>query len=139
MKIRLPSALLVAAALLCGCSTTKFTEYHGTEVFQGKGGEPRDVDGMEFWDDGEPARKFKILGVITHSRGERLPLGRLSRIFSSPSSEDDREAKIAKAARKQDGDAVIILSGDEGSSDEGDDGGGSRHGHRRYVVVKYLE
>ena len=96
MKIQNLAALLVATLLICGCSTTKFTEYHGSEVFQGKGGGAvSNVDGIDIWEDGDADRKYKILGLIEQSRGERLPFGRFFRIFSSPG---DRDSTIANAA-----------------------------------------
>jgi hypothetical protein len=130
------SALLVAALLLGGCSSTKFTEYHGSEVFQGKGGGAvSNVHGIDFWEDGDADRKYKILGLIEHSRGQRVPLGRLFRSFSSSG---DHESAIAKAARKKGGDAVIVLNGDDAQS-SGDDFGEEHHRrHKKYLVVKYV-
>ena len=75
MKIRMLTALFAAALLLCGCSSLKFTAYQVSGVFQGKGGIEREVDGVDFWEDGEPGRKYKILGLIEESHGQRLPLG----------------------------------------------------------------
>ncbi|HXD01657.1 MAG TPA: hypothetical protein VN048_20135 [Verrucomicrobiae bacterium] len=137
MKTRTLSALLVATFLLGGCSTsTKFTEYQGTDVFQGKGGGAvSDVDGIDFWEDGDADRKYKILGLIEHSRGKRPPFGRFFRSFSSSG---DSESAIAKAARKNGGDAVIVLGGDDEQSG-GDDFGERHHrSHKKYLVVKYV-
>jgi hypothetical protein len=137
MKIQNLSALLVATLLIGGCSTTKFIEYHGSEVFQGKGGGTvSNVDGIDIWEDGDADRKYKILGLIEHSRGQRLPFGRFFRIFSSSG---DRDSTIAKAAHKRGGDAVIILSGDEDSSSEDDFAGGHHRRHKTFVVVKYVQ
>ena len=119
MKTRTLSALLFATFLLGGCSTsTKFTQYQGAEVFQGKGGGAvSNVDDIDFWEDGDADRKYKILGLIEHNRGQRNSFGRYFRSFSSSG---DAESAIAKAARKNGGDAVIVLSGDDAQSSEDD-------------------
>ena len=130
------SALLVAALLLGGCSSTKFTEYHGAEVFQGKGGGAvSNVDGIDFWEDGDADRKYKILGLIERSRGQRVPFGRL---FGSFSSSGGSESAIAKAAHKKGGDAVIVLNGDDAQSSGDDFGEGHHRRHKKYLVVKYV-
>jgi len=73
MKIRMFCAAFVAAVLLCGCSSAKFTESHGLGVLRGSGGEVRSVDGIDIWENGEPARKFEILGsVVGIPRSPRL-------------------------------------------------------------------
>jgi hypothetical protein len=136
MKKKRLCPLLVALFVLCGCSSTKFTEYHGSEVFQGKGGGAvSNTGGIDFWEDGDADRKYKILGLIEHSRGQRLPFGRFFRSFSSPG---DQESAIAKAAREQGGDAVIVLSGDDEQSGDDEFGGGHHRQHKKYVVVKYV-
>ena len=67
---------LVFTALVLGlitsCSSTTFTEYRGASIVQGKGGTLRVVDGVDFWENGDPNRKYKILGVIDDSRGDGL-------------------------------------------------------------------
>jgi hypothetical protein len=138
MKIQMLSTVFVALVLLCGCSSVKFTEYHVAEIIQGSGGTARDVDGIEFWDKGDPDRKYKILGVIKENPKHRLPLGRLTRIFSDSGNSDDKDSAIAKVARKHGGDAVIFVSKNREQSDAGQTGKGNR---RRFtlVVVKYVE
>ena len=81
MKMLKLFSVFTAAVLLCGCSSTKFTEYHGSEVLQGAGGEERTVDGIDFWEKGDPDRKYIILGVIEESRKHRLPLGVFHEFF----------------------------------------------------------
>jgi ATP-dependent Clp protease adapter protein ClpS len=136
MKIPTLSTLFVATVFLCGCSSTRFTEYHGSEAFQGTGDSVRVVDGIDFWENGDPDRKYKILGVIDESPRHRFPSGRLTRIFSDSG---DRESAIAKAAHKQGGDAVIFVAKDQAAS--GVDQHGNEH-PRRYaelVVIKYVD
>jgi hypothetical protein len=137
-EIQILATVIVATALLCGCSSIKFTEYHRGKVVQGVGGTVYDVDGIEFWESGNPARKYKILGVINQSRKPRLPLGRLTRIFSDNGNSDHRDSAIAKVAREHGGDAVIFVSKDQEQSDE-DQFGHGKHRRLKLVVVKYLE
>jgi len=136
MKIQILSTLFVATVFLCGCSSTKFTEYHGSEVFQGTGGEVRVVDGIDFWENGDSNRKYKILGVIeeSHKRGY-LP-GHFNRLFSDSG---DREKAIAKAAHKQGGDAVVFVSRDQGQSNMDQSGNGHHQRSTELVVVKYVD
>lgn len=130
--------IVVITGLLCGCSGIKYTEYHGNEVLQGPVGTPRNVDGIDFWENGIPGRKYKILGILANGSKKRLPLGRLTQGFSGSGDRDDRDAAIAKAAHKHGGDAVVLVSGGGGQSDAGDSGG-RRHQRRLLVVVKYIE
>jgi hypothetical protein len=115
--VRVMAGALAAAALLVGPAAwagTGFLTYEGWDsVQQGKGGEKKVVAGVDFWMEGSPPRRFKILGSIDAAARHTL-MGRIS--FSSP--EDD----VAKQAQKVGGDAVIVTD--------------SRAG--RYVVVKYL-
>jgi hypothetical protein len=138
MKIRMLTVLFAAALLLGGCSSMKFTAYQVSGVFQGKGGIEREVDGVDFWEDGEPGRKYKILGLIEQSHGQRLPLG-LGRLTHSSSGSGDHDSAIAKLAHKKGGDAVIILIGNEEGFDAEDDSGRHHRRHRKIVVIKYVE
>jgi len=131
------AALFFAAILFCGCSSTKFTEYHGSDVFQGKGsGSVREVDGIDFWESGDTDRKYKILGMIERGRAHSPVPGRIGKVFSGPGEHD---SAIAKAAHDKGGDAVIVVKPDfEPSDDAG--GGGQRHRRaRKFLVVKYVD
>ena len=133
--------LFLGALLVDGCSTPKFSEYHGSEMFQGKGGALHSVDGIDFWEHGDPARKYKILGAIENSPKHRLPLGRLSRLVPNPGN---RESAIAKVAHKQGGDAVVVVAkAPEPYTDasETTDGRSGNRSHQRFtfVVVKYVQ
>jgi hypothetical protein len=136
MKIPILSTLFVATVFLCGCSSTKFTEYHGSEVFQGTGGSVRVVDGIDFWENGDSNRKYKILGVIdvSHKRGY-LP-GHFNRLFSDSG---DRESAIAKAAHKQGGDAVVFVAKNQEPSSVDQSGNGHHRRSAVLVVVKYVD
>jgi hypothetical protein len=85
-------------ALLAGCATTEFKTFEGNNVVvEGNGGTKVVVDGMEIWDNGDPPRKFKLLGIIDDDRpGGIVPMAQL-------------KSDIVKRARQAGGDAVIQL------------------------------
>jgi hypothetical protein len=63
-------ALLVLSALFAiGCATTEFRTYEGWDnIIEGQGGTKTVVDGIDFWEDGDPPRRYKILGYVTDER-----------------------------------------------------------------------
>ena len=127
--------LLAGAFLMVGCSSTKFEKYDGAVTPAENIGEVDSVGGIDFWRNGQPDRQYVILGVIEQSHHHGLPLGKVSRSFSSSS---DREETIAKVAKKNGGDAVVFVAQDidEEQSDEGY--GHHRHQHFTLLVVKYV-
>lgn len=54
------------------------------------------VNGIDFWETGDPDKKYKILGVIQDDRGDSL-FQRMG-----------KDSSIAKLAKKKGGDAVIL-------------------------------
>jgi hypothetical protein len=124
--------ILIVTTLLCGCSSPKFASYSGSEVFQGTGGgTERTVDGIQFWEHGEPARKYKIIGVIeqNHKYGH----------FPSFGSTDSANAKVA---HEQGGDAIMIVVKNQESSSGDQDEVFGKWSHRRsttLVVIKFVE
>ncbi len=120
-------ALFTATILFCGCSSPKFTANHGFEILQGLGGSNRAVDGIDFWEDGTPLQKYRVLGTIdeNHDGGKGL-----SALFGS-----DRDEAIAKIARQQGGDAVIVAGAAPSTQDE------QGHTHQRLkllTLIKYV-
>jgi len=91
--------LLAAVLILAGCSTTDFQSWEGrNSVIEGRGGTKKVVDGMDVWTNGDPPRRFRVLGVIDDDRlGGIIPMTR-------------PQHDIVKKAREQGGDAVILLS-----------------------------
>ena len=106
MAINSKSLIALGAFLLLGCSVASasdFVSYEGKDAIQeGKGGEKKIVDGVDFWSNGAPPRKFKVIGYITDSRFKSGLIGmmRMSGLESS----------IAKEAKKAGGDAVILAN-----------------------------
>ena len=99
--MRLPGTILTALTLLVaiGCAATEYKPFEAKDnAFEGKGGTKAVVDGMEFWDNGDPPRKFKVLGIIDDERpGGVIPMSRL-------------RSDMIKKAREVGGDAVVQLS-----------------------------
>ena len=140
MRIQRLSVLLVAVVLLGGCAKDKFTTYQGSEVIQGTGtGALRIINGIDFWEYGDPDRKYKIIGVIDLSHKPGL----LSMTWDNGYNEGS-EAAIARAARQQGGDAVIFVGGEppnrtaEQVRTDIDDHGQNRQ-LAKLVLIKYVE
>jgi hypothetical protein len=128
MKTVKPIMAALLAVIVVSCENTKFTEYRGPSIVQGKGGTVRVVKGVEFWENGEPDKKFKILGVIDDSSGN----GPFSR-------SGDSDSAIAKAAREHGGDAVILEGRTREVSGVGKNGRVHYRQATRVYVVKYVE
>jgi hypothetical protein len=98
--------IALGASLFLGCSivaASDFVSYEGKDAIQeGTGGEKKIVDGIDFWSNGAPPRKFKVIGYVTDSRLKSGLIGmmRMSGLNSS----------IAKEAKKAGGDAVILTN-----------------------------
>ena len=119
--------LCLFPAILTSCTTTKFTKYQGSNVIEGKGGTVRTVDGIDFWANGTPNRKYIILGVIDDKRGSGL----ISR------SSHDRN--IVTKAKEYGGDAVILVEKSRYASSVNDYGNVSHKVLSKYYVVQYIE
>jgi hypothetical protein len=136
--------LFAGAFLMGGCSTTKFEKYDGSPTHQVNVGDVDSVDGIDFWRNGQPNRQYLILGVIEQGHHHRLPLGPVSRVFSSPGGgRGDREEAIAKVAHKNGGDAVILVAETPESTDT-DQSTDEPYGHHRHqqftlIVVRYVQ
>lgn len=140
--------LFAGAFLISGCSTTKFEKYDGSPTPAGNVGEVDSIDGIDFWKNGQPNRQYLILGVIEQSHHHRLPLGRLSRAFSSPGDsenrEEAREEAIAKVAHKNGGNAVILVAENPESDTDADESSDETYSHHRHqqftlIVVRYVQ
>lgn len=116
--VRVMAGAIVAGALLAGPAAwagTGFLTYDGWDsVQQGQGGEKKVVAGVDFWMQGSPPRRFKILGSIDGARRKGGLGGMIA--FSSP------EDGVAKQTREVGGDAVILTDAHA----------------PHYLVVKYL-
>src|SRR5665213_3594899 len=102
------AALCAIAAIYAPISSAAFPQFLAYEgrnaIHQGQGGEKKTVNGVDFWSNGDPPHKFKVLGSLTDRRHETGLVGmvRMSTL----------ESDNAKAARAAGGDAVILESED---------------------------
>jgi hypothetical protein len=113
----------------------QFSIYEGPNAVQtGTGGAKITKDGVDFWTDGTPPRKFQILGFITDTRKDKLLSGHA--VGSSG---------LAKRVRQVGGDALIVMGEDERNAGiVGGINGGLAWGrsvHKittKFAVVRYL-
>jgi hypothetical protein len=92
--------LLIVIIFFCaGCTSTDFQVWEGKNpVIEGHGGTRKVVDGVDVWMNGDPPRRFRILGIIDDERpGGLIPMAELKH-------------DISKKARQHGGDAVIMIS-----------------------------
>jgi hypothetical protein len=142
-------ALFVATGLMGmthAALAQDFLAYEGKNaIHEGQGGEKKSVDGIDFWMNGDPPRRYELLGSLTDERHKSGLWGMISM--------SNLDGDIAKAAKAAGGDAVILA----GEQDEvtgvvhsvnGTAGNGSfgatgfsrniKQHDSRYLVVKYL-
>lgn len=104
MKTTMIVALTIVF-LLTGCArvTTEYKAFEGAQegIIDGKGGSKVVVDDMEIWDDGEPPRKFKVIGFVEDTR-----VARVAGWMQLSSLRGD----IVEMAREVGGDAIIKLN-----------------------------
>jgi hypothetical protein len=88
-----------ALLILSSCTSTDFQAWEGRNpVIEGHGGTKKVVDGVDVWTNGDPPRRFRILGIIDDERpGGIIPMAELKHA-------------IAKKAREHGGNAVIMIS-----------------------------
>ena len=86
---------LVAA----GCATADYQPYEGkNNLYEGEGGTKVVVNGVDFWANGLPPRKFSILGVVT------------SEIGSGIGDVDLIRSAVASETKSKGGDAAIQIN-----------------------------
>jgi hypothetical protein len=85
-------------SLSTGCATTEYKTFEARDnLYEGKGGTKVIVDGMEIWDNGDPPRRFRVMGIIDDQRpGAIIPMAQL-------------RGDMVKKAREAGGDAVVQL------------------------------
>jgi hypothetical protein len=79
------------------CATTTFKSYEGGGVTQGTGGTRDVIEGIDFWENGTPPRKFRIIGIIDDERPKGI-------ILDQAFKKD-----VARKARAAGADGVIML------------------------------
>ena len=126
--------ILALISIIMSCmSTTSFQKWNGPNEFCGNGGSYVTENGIDIYTTGDPDKKFLILGVVSHNilaSGEYIALFGDSRIYSA----------LAKEAKKQGGDAVIILNSKSNIiSPARSDCGSVASSKSQAVVIKYIK
>ena len=63
-------AVAILSVFLVGCATTDYRSYEGgANQYEGTGGTRITTDGVDFWSNGTPPRKFVMLGIVTSEIG----------------------------------------------------------------------
>ena len=125
---RLLAVIGALSLLLAGCATTEFKPYEAkNNVFEGKGGTKVVIEGVDVWDNGEPPRKFTVLGVIDDDRPQH-PVLMLS-----------VRSDIAKKAKASGGDGVIQAGSKSELFGISSSGSIRQWNYSKYFVIKYLD
>lgn len=98
MRRAVLAAVLAASVAGCAHVRQEYAAYDGpSKVYKGEGGTKTVTDGVEFWTSGEPAREYRVVGILTDQRRDQR--------FAASSFGGDVAAKVKEVG----GDAVIIL------------------------------
>lgn len=85
--------------ILTGCATTDFQPYESKNNFyEGTGGTKIVVDGIDFWANGTPPRKYSIIGMVA------------SEVGSGVGDESLIRTAVASEVKKQQGNAAIQVN-----------------------------
>lgn len=93
-------ALLVFSASVLALD---FKRYYGRDaIVEGRGGEMEQIEGVDYWTNGDPPRRYEIIGYIEDRRHASGLIG-MARLKSLPK-------QVARMAKENGGDAVIMVS-----------------------------
>jgi hypothetical protein len=91
--------MLILVACIAGCATIDYQPYEGkNKILEGEGGTKVVVDGIEFWANGSPPRKYTIIGMVT------------SEVGAGVGDEAMIRSAVAGEVKKQGGDAAVQVS-----------------------------
>lgn len=91
--------LFLIAVTLAACATVDFQPYEGkNNLYEGEGGTKVVVDGIDFWANGSPPRKYSIIGMV------------VSEIGSGVGDEAIIRSSVAGEVKKQGGDAAVQVN-----------------------------
>jgi len=98
--------MVLLAALLAistAASALDFKRFYGRDaVVEGRGGEMESIEGVDYWTNGDPPRRYKIIGYIEDRRHASGLIG-MARLKSLPK-------QVARMGKENGGDAVILVS-----------------------------
>lgn len=94
--------LIICAILACtlaGCATVDFQPYEGkNNLYEGEGGTKVVVNGVDFWANGSPPRKYSIIGMV------------VSEVGSGIGDESIIRSSVANEVKKQGGNAAVQVN-----------------------------
>jgi hypothetical protein len=94
--------LLLVTSLLVACATIDFQPFEAKiNVFDGTGGTKVVVDGVDFWANGTPPRKYKLLGIVS------------SEVGAGAGAESVIRTAVSVEVRKQGGNAAIEVGNNQ--------------------------
>jgi len=124
-------AVLLLAAALAGCATVNYQPYEGkNNLHEGQGGTKVVIDGVDFWANGAPPRKYTIIGVADGEIGEGMG-----------DTQAIRQA-VASEIKKQGGHGAIEMGGSSSFGGIMPVGGlmmALNNKKIRYQVIKYVD
>lgn len=89
----------ILACILAGCATVDFQPYEGkNNLYEGEGGTKVVVNGIDFWANGSPPRKYSIIGMVA------------SEIGSGVGDEAIIRSSVASEVKKQGGNAAVQVN-----------------------------
>ncbi len=91
---------LLVATLLFGCASPKFQSITPYPVVTGTGGRSEIHDGVQFWQEGAPKRKYAILGYVDE-------------YWRGPAFDAHDFKMLAPMVKKYGGDAGVVIHGDK--------------------------
>ena len=92
-------AIVLALIASPAWAGVQFSTYEGPDSVQtGTGGAKITKDGIDFWTDGTPPRKYQVLGFITDSRSDKALSGHAI-----------GSGGLAKRVHEAGGDALIVV------------------------------
>lgn len=99
-RIVLLAALL---AISTAASALDFKRFYGRDaIVEGRGGEMESIEGIDYWTNGDPPRRYEIIGYI-EDRRQATGLVGMARLKSLPK-------QVARMGKENGGDAVILVS-----------------------------
>ena len=91
--------IITLSVFLTGCATVDFQPYEGkNNLYEGNGGTKIVVDGIDFWANGTPPRKYTIIGMV------------VSEVGSGVGDESLIRDAVASEVKKQQGNAAIQVN-----------------------------
>jgi len=90
--------LLAAAMCLPSCAEPEFQPFVGNSVRVGTGGTVQMVQGVQVWENGDPPRRYRVLGFMEEEGGTRATKGTVLNDLAKAAASHGAQAMIVMAA-----------------------------------------